>query len=326
MPPRRLILAALLAAGLAGLGAAFAFRQKDAGDTPKGKDAPPDISGRLTPEKAAAEQKAIRARIDAFSAAYNKGDLDGVMAPWTDDAEFINEAGKSFRGKERIRVLLKKALANTKGAKQTITVRSLRFVKPDVAIEIGDASLDRKDGGNDIGKYEAVWLKLDGEWYMNRVRDLPDASEDEQPPAVTKLKALEWLVGEWVDKDGKGDVTLTCTWAPGQTFLLQEFTVKREGGKVLTVRQRIGYDAAEDKVRSWLFDSAGGFADCVWAREGNAWVTDSNGTFPDGRRSTSTNRWKYIDEGSFSWTSKDREVDEQPLPDIEVTFIRKKGR
>src|SRR5262249_42112414 len=161
----------------------------------------PTITGRLSPEKAEEERAAIRKRIDAFSAAYNKGDLDGVMAPWTEDAEFINESGKAFRGKERIRLLLKKALTASAGGKQTVKVTSLRFVKPDVAIEEGEATIQGKEGADDVGKYEAVWVKLDGKWYMNRVRDLPDTTTDEQPAAIARLKPLEWLVGEWTDKD-----------------------------------------------------------------------------------------------------------------------------
>ena len=34
-----------------------------------------------------------------------------------------------------------------------------------------------------------------------------------------------------VKAGGKGDVSLTCRWGPGQTFLIQDFTVKQAGGK-----------------------------------------------------------------------------------------------
>jgi uncharacterized protein (TIGR02246 family) len=330
MSYRNHIMTALLGAAiLGGLGAAFAFRQKPDDDRPprgkdkdKDKEAPVVITGRLTPEQAAAEQAAIRKQIDAFSKAYNKGDLDGVMAMWTEDAEFINEYGKAFRGKERIRILLKKALAGAKGSKQSVKVTSLRFIKPDVAIEEGVATVEGKSD-IDIGKYEAVWIKLDGKWYMSRVRDLPDAVAEEQPPAIAKLKPLAWLVGEWVDKNNK-EVTLSGKFGPGQTFILQELKIK-QGGKLTTIQQRIGYDPVEDRIVSWVFDDGGGFADCVWERDGNTWVTDNNGTVNDGRKTTATVTWKYLGDDSFSWSVKDREVDEQPLPDIEVTFIRKKG-
>jgi uncharacterized protein (TIGR02246 family) len=321
---RNVVLSVLMAVVvLGGLGAAFAFRQK-ADDEKPAKKAPPK-AGRLTPEKAKAEEEAIRKAEKEFTAAYNKGDLDALMALWVEDAEFISEAGKAHRGKEQVRVLLKKSLASNKGMTQKARIESLRFIRPDVAIEIGEVTLKNKDGSSTTGPFETMWVKLEGKWYISRIRDLPDAPAEDGPLAVTKLKPLAWLVGEWVDKDGKGDVTVSCKWGPNMTFLLQEFRVKQEGGKTLTVTQRIGYDAADDRVRSWVFDSAGGFADSYWERRGNTWVTDCNGTFPDGRQTTSTNQWKFINDDSFSWSSKDREVDEQPLPDINVTFIRKKG-
>src|SRR5262249_34823261 len=154
----------------------FSFRQGDPGG--KGKDDPPapKVSGRLTPEKAAAEHAEIRKAIDAFTTAYNKGDLDGVLAIWTDDAEYISDTGKTYSGKPQLRLVLKKALGNAKesGSKQSIRVLSLRFVKPDVAVEQGEVVMRAKDGSEDVGKYESLWLKLDGKWYLSRVRDMDD--------------------------------------------------------------------------------------------------------------------------------------------------------
>ena len=297
-------------------------------DTPPGdKGKVPDISGRLTPEKANAERDAINKRIQAFSAAYNKGDLNGLLTLWSDDCEFVSDTGKTYRGKEAIRVLLKRSLDNNKGAKQTIRVQSLRFVKSDIALETGEVTLTSADGSSETGKYESVWMKLDDQWYLNRVRDLVENSEPSQvPEAVTQLKPLAWLVGEWTDKDGKGDVTLVCKWGPDMTFLLLDFAVKRPDGKLLTVSQRIGFDAANGNLRSWVFDSAGGFGGGTWTREGNRWVVESGGTYPDGRGTSSLDTWKYVNESEFSWSSTNREVDEAPLPDLSVTFVKKASR
>jgi uncharacterized protein (TIGR02246 family) len=282
-------------------------------------------SGRLTPETARAEEKAIRKVLDAFSAAYNKGDLDGMLAVWTDDAEFIAESGKVSRGKAQLRLLLKKSLATSKGSKQSIKVRSIRFIKPDVAVEEGDVSLTSKDGATDSGPYESVWVKLNGRWLISRVRDLPDTADDDRPAAYHKLKPLAWMVGEWVGQEGKGDVKMSCRWGPGQTFLLQEVTVKQEGGKVLTISQRIGWDPVEEELRSWVFDSTGGYAQGVWTREGNTWVVDSEGVLPDGRVATATHRFKYLDDSKLNWSSTNRQADERPLPDVTVTLTKKKG-
>jgi uncharacterized protein (TIGR02246 family) len=305
---------------IGGLMTAHAYRQPE--EKPKKG---PEITGRLTPAMAATEEAAIRKVIDAFSAAYNRRDLEGVLAVWMDDAEFVADTGKAYRGKETIRILLKRSLANNQGAKQAVRVQSIRFLKPDVALETGVVTLTSKDGASEDGKYECVWMKLDGKWLINRVRDLTEAVEGEEPAAVGELKPLAWMVGEWTVKDGKGDVKLNCKWGPGQTYLVLEFLIKREDGKDLTISQRIGYDAANESVRSWVFDSGGGFGGGFWTREGNTWHVASEGTHPDGRAASSQDTWKFSNDGEFTYSSTNREVDEAPLPDINVTFVKKKA-
>jgi uncharacterized protein (TIGR02246 family) len=287
------------------------------GDPTKGQ-------GRLSPEAARAEEKAIRKVIDSFSAAYNKGDLEGLLACWTEDAQFISESGKVYRGKAQVGVLLKKSLASNKGAKQSIQTRSIRFVKPDVAIEEGLVNLTSRDGAVDSGPFETVWVKLDGRWSISQVRDLPETAEEDRPIAYQKLKALGWMVGEWVDKDSKGEVAMTCRWGPGQTFLLQEYPIKQSDGKPGFVWLRIGWDAAAGQIRSWVFDSTGGFGEGHWTRQGNTWLVPSEGQFPDGRRASSDNSWKYINDETTIWTATNRQAEGQPLPDMTITFLKKK--
>jgi uncharacterized protein (TIGR02246 family) len=322
----RFLLLAVALLVVTGLWTAQATRFPD--DPPKkAPDKAPDISGRLSPEKAATEREAINKRIAAFSAAYNKANLDGLLALWTDDCEFVADTGKTYRGKEALRVLLKRSLENNKGAKQNVRVLALRFVKPDIALETGEVTVTTAAGSAETGKYEAVWVKLGDEWYLNRVRDLVENGEaTDAPEAVAQLKPLAWLVGEWTDKDGKGDVTLSCKWGLDMTFLLLEYTVKRADGKTLSISQRIGFDAANGTLRSWVFDSAGGFGGGVWTREGNSWVSETGGTYPDGRGTSSLDTLKYVSDSEFTWSSKNREVDEVPLPDLSVTFVKKPSR
>jgi uncharacterized protein (TIGR02246 family) len=293
--------------------------------TPEKKQ--PEITGRLSPAQATVEREAINQRINMFTDSYNKADLEGLMSIWTDDAEFIADTGKAYRGKEAIGVLLKRSLANNKGSKQSIRVLSVRFIKSDLALETGEVTLIDPTGAADTGKYEALWLKIGDKWYLNRIRDIVENGEESDvPEALTQLKPLAWLVGEWSDKDGRGDVSLVCKWGHEMTYLLLEFQVKRGDGKLLTVSQRIGFDAADGTLRSWVFDSAGGFGGGEWTREGNRWVIESGGTYPDGRGTSSIDTWKYVNDDEFTWSSVNREVDEVPLPDLSVTFVKKPAR
>jgi uncharacterized protein (TIGR02246 family) len=277
---------------------------------------------RLTPDAVRAEEKAIREAAEGLSAAFNKGDMDKVLSYWSSEGEYISEAGKSYQGKAQLRALLKKAIANTRGQKQSVTIQKIRFLRPDVAQEEGSITLASPDGEQDKGRYVALWLKVDGKWLLGSVRDVPDALEEGKPLAYAHLRPLAWLIGDWQEKNG--DATLSVRWAPGQAFLLMDWHVKR-GGEALHVHQRIGWDAANQRLRAWVHDSTGGFGDAVWEREGNKWVVVNEGQYPDGKPARSVNTWKFINKDSFQWSATDREVDDTPLPDAEATYVRKNG-
>jgi uncharacterized protein (TIGR02246 family) len=317
------IAAALLAGSLAWRAGAAMQKGEDKKAT---RAADPTEKPRPSGAAARSEEAAIRKQIQAFSDAFNTGDLDTLAAMWTADAEFIREDGKVVSGRAAIRDMLGEGIKALKGSKQRIQVRTIRFVRPEVAMEEGSAVMRAADGSMQSGPYLAVWVKQGGKWLLSSVRDLPGSDEDEEEDraaSYSRLKPLAWLIGEWTSK--KGDVSLSCKWGPNQSFIVQEFTVKQAGGKVLSVSQRIGWDGPREEVRSWIFDSQGGHSIGEWSREGNTWTVATEGSLPDGRIGTSTSIYKYINDDSFTWTSRDREVDEQPLPDVEVNFIRKKA-
>src|SRR5437868_4546196 len=80
------------------------------------------------------DEQTIRKSAEAYSAAYNKGDVDGIMAQWAADAEYVDEAGKVTRGRAAIAANMRKSLEAHKGYKFKLTLQSLRFLKPDVAL------------------------------------------------------------------------------------------------------------------------------------------------------------------------------------------------
>ena len=66
------------------------------------------------------------------------------MARWAPDADYIDEAGKITRGKEALTELFKKGLAEHKGSKISGKMHSLKFLRPDVAMEDGSLDLRRR--------------------------------------------------------------------------------------------------------------------------------------------------------------------------------------
>jgi uncharacterized protein (TIGR02246 family) len=312
--------AAVLVGGLTAWRAGAAV-QKGKTEQDQDKTAKPRPAGKA----GKADEAAIHKQVKAFSAAFNKGDLDALVAMWTADAEFIREDGKVIAGKAALRDMLAAALKRCKGHQQSIETRSLRFIRPDVAMEEGLVRLKAPDGSVEAGPYLGVWVKQDGKWLLSSVRDLPDQPDTVADRASTypHLKQLSWLIGEWTTKGG--EVQLSCKWAPNQSFIVQEYAIKQPDGKVQSVTQWVGWDAVRQEVRSWVFDSAGGYGVASWEREGNTWTASSEGALPDGRMGSATNRVRYRNEDSFTWSATDREVDDEPLPDVEVTFTRTKA-
>ncbi len=87
--------------------------------------------------------------------------------------------------------------------------------------------------------------------------------------------------------------------------------------------QLIGWDPAAKQIRSWVFDSDGGFGQGTWTRKDNRWSNQQSGVLPDGRKSSSVNIFTYLDDDTFTLQSINRMVDGELLPNIDEVKITK---
>jgi uncharacterized protein (TIGR02246 family) len=268
------------------------------------------------------EEKAIRAAVESYTAAFNKGDLDGLLAHYAADADYVDHEGKQYKGKADLAEMCKRTLADQKGYTLKTTINSLRFVRPEVAIADGQADLTAPDGNTDSGKFTAVWTKTGGKWLLSSVRDLPDSAEATGSDA-SQVQQLEWLVGDWTHEDPNINVQVTGRWALNKNFLVLEFKAKGKDGDDLVVLQYFGWDPIENVIRSCFFDSKGGFGAGDWVRTGNTWTADWSGVLPGGKTGSSITSLKYLDKQSFIFRSVDREIDGLPIEDLEAKFVRK---
>jgi uncharacterized protein (TIGR02246 family) len=269
------------------------------------------------------DEQAIRKAGGAYVEAMNKGDLNAMMASFTPDADYIDESGKRTHGKEALTALFKKGLAENKGSKITGKMNSVKFLRPEVAMVDGSLEFVAPDGTKETSRYAVAWVKSGDRWLISSARDLPAEVTDVPSLAYPQLKALEWMVGEWQDASGKIDMTTACRWDRNKSFLVVQYEVRRAGAEPIEVNMRIGWDGHNGLVRSWVFDSQGGFGEGYWERQGNKWVVAKAGVLPDGGTGSATNIYEFVDPNTFIWRAHDREVEGQPLPDTEVKFIRK---
>jgi uncharacterized protein (TIGR02246 family) len=272
------------------------------------------------PQKRGGDEKEIRAAAEAFAAAFNKGDLDTMLGFWADDADYVDDTGATHKGKAAISDMMKKNAGQYKGCTMKINVASVRFPRPDVAVDEGSVTLTSPDGSSDSNRYVSVWVKNGDRWQLSNVHDL--SAPDEANAIEEPLKPFSWLIGEWSSTSEGATVNLKCRWALDKQFLVSEYEVTRAGGETKRAVQWLGWDPASEQIRSWVFDNDGGNGQAIWERDGNTWTSQSEGVLHDGKIGTSVNAIQFVDDSHFVWTSKQREINDNPVPDATLKFVR----
>jgi hypothetical protein len=87
--------------------------------------------------------------------------------------------------------------------------------------------------------------------------------------------------------------------------------------------QRIGWDPVEGTLRSWTFDSDGGFSEGEWMGTDDGWVVKSEATLPDGSIGSATVTIRPSDADHFVVESTDRIVGGAQEPDFKLVIARK---
>ncbi len=273
--------------------------------------------GKNNPQEVAALLK----RAEAFVAAFHHGDARAVAAFWTVDGDYVDQTGKLLKGRDAIEKAFAAFFAEHKGWKLRVDVAGLRFVTPDVAIEDGLTSVLPPDGGPPSrARYTIVHVKQEGTWYLSSVRDAPFA------PATNyeHLRPLEWLIGNWAEENEKGEMArVSFDWADGQNFIVSEFTTTFKEFAIGGATQRIGWDAADRKVRSWTFESGGGFGEGTWEHKGREWIITATATLRDGKKMTATHVLTRLDPDTFTWQSRDRRLNGEALPDVKPMTLKR---
>jgi uncharacterized protein (TIGR02246 family) len=270
------------------------------------------------PARAENTEQTIRETVAAFADAFNKGDMPAFSELWAQDAEYINEAGTATHGRDAIATLFKRYLDAHKGARIALKVTSIRPLSENVALQDGTSALHEASGVTDEGRYTAIWVKTDGKWRLRSARDLPSDSGD--AAAGGQLKELKWLVGNWEAE--KGALNLSVRQTLNQAFLSVEYKTKAGDGE-MAVTQLVGFDPLTGQIKSWTFDSLGGYSEGLWRRDGTTWTAEVAGVLPSGQTGTAINVIRYVDDNNFVFQARDRMIGGQPIPNSEIKATRK---
>jgi uncharacterized protein (TIGR02246 family) len=256
----------------------------------------------VVPPERAADAQVLGDLVVAFERAFAAGDARTLASMFTEDAQVTDDSGSTI-GRPAIEARFQNYFATNPGIKIRLTVDSLRFNGPDVATEEGRAVVTPAAPGaaSETTRYSVLYVRQGGRWLQSSVRDFAV-----EPAGPDRLKELEWLVGDWVNESSSSVVTTNCRWSDDRHYLLRDFAVTVQGSPVIKGTQRVGWDPAKKQIRSWVFDSDGGFSEGYWSRMGEQWMIKSHGVDHDGKDVSATFSISRLAPGRLLWRTADR--------------------
>ncbi|WP_437187482.1 YybH family protein [Planctomicrobium sp. SH668] len=274
------------------------------------------MSAQPTEARTTAEE--IKAVAEQLVAAFNAGEAATIAGMFIDGGEWIDEEGRMYRGQREIEEILKKYFETYPGAKIALEISSLREIGP-LAIEEGKRYTIAGEEADAVVDYVAILTKTDAGWKLASVKDteLPVI-----PRASDALQPLGWLVGEWINEGPDGKVHITYKWSEDGNFLLGEYVVTSGPDVVVKSSTRIGFDPLNGQIRSWVFDSDGGFGEGQWTQIETGWHVNSTAILPDGRAASATILLNPESHDRFTLKGQSRLIGGVQDADFELNIVR----
>ena len=266
-------------------------------------------------------EKALLAEAEATVKAFNAGDATKLGGMFIEDGELVDEDGNVTEGRAEITALFKRFFERFPKAVLEMELTAARTVGDGMVIEEGIRRITAEEAAAAAQvRYVAVRLKEGDRWPLAAYREF---SDDPLPTPAEMLASLDWLVGEWVDESPEGKTQISFQWSDDGNYLLGEYNLAVGGQAAGKSLQRIGWDPVEGALRSWTFDSDGGFSEGEWLAVDDGWLVRSEATLPDGTTGSATIVIKPSDADHFVVESTDRIIAGAEEPDFKLVIARK---
>jgi uncharacterized protein (TIGR02246 family) len=117
------------------------------------------------------DQAAIRAVVAEYLHARERRDADGIRALFIEDADQLTSSGDWRKGRDEI---VRGTLASSQqsGGQRTITIQTIRFPRPDMAIADGRYELAGTDEGTRKMWTSFVFVRTGGRWRIAAIRNM----------------------------------------------------------------------------------------------------------------------------------------------------------
>lgn len=270
------------------------------------------------------QRQAILALLTQLETGFNEGDAKGLAACWTENGEFVGPAGARTIGRESIEKQFKESFAARKGAsKLQLHLTHLRLVNEGLALVEATVEFTPPIAIGGVGMSDFVLVSQGGRWLIESAHE----TIAHLPPQTNHLKDFDWLVGDWASEPSNTGIILrtACDWTANQAFLIRKFKVEGKEAILHGGTEVIGWDPRTNQIRSWVFDSDGGFGENVWVHDGNCWLIKYSGTLADGSEASATQILTKVDATTATLQSRDRIVNGASQPDIPATELKRQA-
>ena len=269
----------------------------------------------------AAVVKAVATEAEATVKAFNAGDATALAGMFIEDGEVVDENGGVTESRTEIAALFKRFFERFPKATLEMEVTDAREIGDEVVIEEGVRRITTDQGAAAAQvRYVAVRTKQGDRWPLASYREF---SDDPLPTPTEMLASLDWIVGDWIDESPEGKTQISYRWTEDGNFLIGEYNLSVGGQPASKSVQRIGWDPVEGTLRSWTFDSDGGFSEGEWLGTDDGWVVKSEATLPDGTIGSATVTIRPSDADHFVVESTDRIVGGVEEADFKLVIARK---
>src|SRR5271166_2446289 len=254
-----------------------------------------------------------------YQEAYDRGDAKTLASFYAEDVDYIDQDGAETKGRGAMAKLFAENFQANPGAKITITIEEVKQLTPDVQVNRGVATVTATSGLTESTRYIAVLAKKNDGWQICQLTETAAPA----PTASSQLEALKWLIGSWEDKDADQTVETRVEWAGDKNFLVRTFKLKGAEESETDGWEIVGWDPDRQQIRSWIFDSNGGFGESSWSYDGGNWLIRASNVLPDGSRSTAENVLTKVDDNKFTWESQNRTLNGEPQPSLDKIEVQR---
>lgn len=267
------------------------------------------------------EESVIEKTMDEYVKTYNQKNSEKLALFWSSQGVYLNPStGTSLEGREAIQSFFERQFIDDPNSQLEISLDSIQLINDHLAHASGKVKI--QEGGSEVQQnlFVADFVKDNKEWFLQKVHE----SEVVEPSSnYVHLKDIEWLIGTWKDHSDDIDIIITSKWDGNKNFIFQNFVTKLFGRDQLEGKQIIAWDPIKKRIRSWVFDSDGGFGEGFWTKRDNSWYVAMTYILSDGRRASANNIYTQLDEKTYLWSSFGRDLDGQLLPNIEPVKVYK---